>query len=294
MLLGLWITVCWAQDAEQVAEARRLESAIVSLAERNAWSGVEDKYRELSALGIPVSARAHRNGAAAARTLGDATAWRSRLLAAIQAGDEDALDELEGVETAYGRVLILAAGPITLDPAPFSPEPRAAAAFASDSLKAKGSFDGLIPVGTYAWSGPAFSLEAGMGRQLLVTPTELGWVSARWAPLNRAGDEAWRWNGVTLSTAELPGLFRTHPATALWVERAEKRRRSAILLAGGGAGLIGYRLLTVALGTALPATGPLIVGPAVVGLLAAGPVAISGKRARNRAFSVWQEGVDKD
>lgn len=293
MVSALFSLAALAQSPspEALAEARRLESAMESLAERNAWTGAEAKYQALIGLDVPVTTEAHRVGAAAARATGDVASWKARSELVAAAGEHAAFDDLEVIESGFGKIMALGAPPMTMSTPPFSPDARLALAFASARLADAAWFRGMVPAGEYAWEGVSLNVEAGDGRRWLVTSAEVGLVSDPKAAIVAVGPDAWRWNGVSLGEDEVFGLLRSETATAAWVHKAEQRRRTAAILMAGGVGLIGYRAATRAAGIGLDATGPLIVGPAVLALGASVPIWISGSRARRQAFKAWDEEV---
>lgn len=182
-LLGwlLWTTPASAQDP--AAELRRLEGEIRTLAQKNAWSGVDRTYRAMVALEIPLPGADHALAAQAAIADGDALLALLRLRRVVESPEvpddpadatarADAKSALERLATRYGPVsLSVGTGrdPTLLRPeAPFAPDERVAIKRATERLAADRLFRGLLPVGRYVVDGVMFEVVAGDDWQSVV------------------------------------------------------------------------------------------------------------------------------
>ena len=88
-MLVMWAALV-AVAGEAEAEQYRLREELSSLAEKNAWSGVERTYEALEALGLPLSLEDMTLGALAARNEGNMLAALERLQRAVQLAPADA------------------------------------------------------------------------------------------------------------------------------------------------------------------------------------------------------------
>lgn len=169
VILSALIHVAQAGPVE-AAEHRRLADEMKAAAQRSLWSAVDEGYQKVAALeerGEPLSVEDHWLGAQAARALGDIAACRARLDRAARAGgSRDVIAWLEEVDATYGHLRV------NMDPAwtgdravvpaspPFAPDQRAAIDFAGRAL-AVGSFDGLVPAGSYTVAGQPVEVVTG-------------------------------------------------------------------------------------------------------------------------------------
>ncbi len=163
-----------APDPRLLAESTRLQSEMVLLARRSAWSGVDRAYRDLLALGAPLDLEAHDLGAQASRALGDAWGAYQRLLRVIAIGGPEVTGhgEMEGYRTAYGRVTVrrVEETPISLVAAspPFQPDLRLAISYAAEQLATTGGFDGMLPVGAYQLGDHELVVGPGLAPTVLI------------------------------------------------------------------------------------------------------------------------------
>ena len=171
LLVALWAAPAMADEPTwSEAEAVRIASDIRRLAIRNAWEPVEDRYAELVAMGAPIGADLHELGAQAARNRGDAWTAYQRLVKVLAAADDptsDAHGHMATYRDQYGRVAIRRAEDtpiaLTVPTPPFQPDFRLAIAFAAEALLTEGSFDGLLPAGTYVLgAGRTFDVVPGL------------------------------------------------------------------------------------------------------------------------------------
>jgi hypothetical protein len=161
-----------AQDPS-VAERKRLEDELVKLAQRNTWSGVDRTYRSLVELDTPLSVEDHRLGAQAAQTQGDALlAWYRlrRVKQGVRDGEsspsyDTAIEQLETMESSYGLVALYVgdgAVPVLFrEQMPFGQQERDAIVAAQRSVSTTRTFQGLLPVGSYAIDAVKFEVQPG-------------------------------------------------------------------------------------------------------------------------------------
>lgn len=153
------------------AEHTRLSEELRKLAQRNAWSAVETNYEKLEALepsGEVLTFEEVRLGFEAARSLGNMTAARDRIVKAQKLQHNADLDAaLADIDGSYGRVTLTFdkryVGDRNLVPAapPFAPDQRASIAFTIGKLQNKEDYAGLLPAGDYTIDGRAFTVKAG-------------------------------------------------------------------------------------------------------------------------------------
>lgn len=149
-------SVAFAQtnDAAQ-AEYVRLSSEMKRLAEKNAWEGVEMTWGKLQKNGVPPQYEDWYLAAQAARSAGDVTAARTRLLAANEIREErEVMDWLWEIDSSYGKVSLTSdIGTLALEPEamPFHPDRAAAVRFAQAKVTATGVYEGYLPEGRYTF-----------------------------------------------------------------------------------------------------------------------------------------------
>lgn len=176
LLLGLavaWASVAWAGDPVADAEQVRLSQDIKQLTQREAWVGVERKFEELEALGLPLSYDDLYRGACAARALGDAQAVYDRLKAASLVDPRrDVLDWMYAIDSNYAHIELLSdrprGGTLTTSAMPFDPDQRSAVLLAMAKVQREGSFTGLLPRGTYTFLGQTFTVDPGVAQHVEV------------------------------------------------------------------------------------------------------------------------------
>lgn len=169
-----------ALGSAECPEARRLEESIARLAQRNAWSGVERTFHDLTALNAPISGKTYATAAEAARSTGDMRSYQMRLRQA-QAAGADVSEALAGVEATYGSMTITREGKrlrrneqgpdLEVAVMPFAPDERQAVVRAQQILKETGTFSGLLPAGLeYSVNGRSFTVLRGNNPQVAYTP----------------------------------------------------------------------------------------------------------------------------
>src|SRR5262249_23099901 len=129
---------------------------IERLAAKNAWVGVERTFEELLHTGVPPSWDDWWRGAQAARATGDIAAARERLRSANAIREDRAvIDTLWEIDSKFGAVTL------SCDPgsylelqtasSPFDPDLLRAIEFAEAAIHDRCSFNGLLPIGQYAF-----------------------------------------------------------------------------------------------------------------------------------------------
>lgn len=179
--------------ATRDSEAFRLRQEMSSLASRNAWSGVESYFQQLTALGVELTGEDFFLGAQAARSLGNTASYLHRTkLAAARGATAEEIQELEAavdsIEAAYGDVVIThrekrlkkkqAAPPLLREVMPFAPDQRKSIETAQEQLAESGSFIGMLPVGTYQLGGESYDV--------IAKEIGAGAVQMRYAPVERS------------------------------------------------------------------------------------------------------------
>jgi hypothetical protein len=187
--------------ATQSAEVKRLAEEIALLAQRDAWSGVDDAYTKLEDMGdqvfdlipkgLTTAGAIHALGAQASDALGNTKFKQARLVLAkrsletMRPIDEKALrliiESLDTIEKAYGAVAMTprsmptskrqlkrleGRGPKLIrvtQPGEqlLTSDQLRSIEFAAKVIQEKGSFDGLLPVGSYMLAGQSFTVNAG-------------------------------------------------------------------------------------------------------------------------------------
>ena len=148
-------------------EYARLTQELESLAERNAWAGVERTWVKLVATQIAPSFRDLMFAANSARALGDTGAARERLLAAKNLQEDPSVfDWLFEIDQNYGAVR-LECDPgvgwaLTTEQRPFQPDRIRSVEFAAEAVASSCRFEGMLPVGTYDFCGAELVVKAGL------------------------------------------------------------------------------------------------------------------------------------
>ncbi len=176
VLVGLLVLpgAASAKDLSQ-AESDRLSDELDKLANRQVWSGVERKYRELERLGVPMRFEDHVHGATAAREAGDVGRCYERLrLAAAIKPTKDVLNWLWEIDNNYGQVQLVTVpargAELTAAEMPFDPNQRKAVEAAVESAQADGIFVGLLPSGSYTFATQTFQVQPGLAVRIEVSP----------------------------------------------------------------------------------------------------------------------------
>ncbi|MFT4979782.1 MAG: hypothetical protein ACI8S6_005694 [Myxococcota bacterium] len=156
------------------AEHTRLTEEMSRLAGRNAWRGVENSYQkmvELERKGVTLVFQDHFMAAQAASNLGDITATharagRAREVAASPEERQQAAGWMADIEASYGPVVLRVppryADAVTFDVAtmPFNPEHRAVYQKARAAIMSGEGYQGLLPLGQYAFGDQSFEIMA--------------------------------------------------------------------------------------------------------------------------------------
>lgn len=154
------------------AERLRLSDELKSLAQKNAWTGVERKYTELKRTKCELKYEQHAIGAESARNLGKTFEIWERLQAAnaIDAQAE-VTASIAAIEESYGKVEIRGdarhRAPLLRDEMPFAPDQRKSIEYAMEFIGGTGSFKGMLPLGSYRIADKDFTVEAGGDWQVI-------------------------------------------------------------------------------------------------------------------------------
>lgn len=157
------------------AEHERLVDEMETLVQRQVWSGVERKYKEMEKLDIELTQEDHLHGAYAARELGDMEAVYDRLKKAASIDPtKEVIDWLWEIDSNYGHVELITvpnrSTELTIDEMPFDTSQRKAVEIAIGEAKDEGTFTGMIPKGNYTFAGQPFTIEPGIGVRIEVSP----------------------------------------------------------------------------------------------------------------------------
>ena len=134
----------------------RLQGQLVDLVEGESWADAEDAFRSLITSGAPLQQEDWLNGGRAAWALGNITAARDRLMGAQRVDhDDDVAAWLDQINKDYGWVRLFCDDPLDVGLASLeattNTDGQRSLAFAADRIDGTGRFEGLLPVGTYAF-----------------------------------------------------------------------------------------------------------------------------------------------
>jgi hypothetical protein len=160
------VTQAYADDAAKMGEKLRLEEELKKLAQRNAWAGVERKYLELLRLKIDLPFEDHEMGAQSAGSLGKTYAVYERLLRAQELEDRvDINNSIAHIDANFGRIDIQGhekrRPDLNPDIMPFAPDQRKSIEWARQVIKNTGSFNGMLPAGSYSVCSQEFTVAPG-------------------------------------------------------------------------------------------------------------------------------------
>jgi|GEM_PF-4708222 len=144
------------------AEIRRITADMKSLAQRNAWSGVERAYKQMLELDGQIPGEVHALAAQAAQTAGDVRETQMRYRKAKAAG-YDADLALASIDDNFISAYIStqaqrpksdkkaeAGAPVlSIASMPFAPNARKAIEFAQKEFAKSWAFNGMLPHGSY-------------------------------------------------------------------------------------------------------------------------------------------------
>jgi len=169
LLLSLNSALAQSSGHERLAEYERLSQEMTRLASRNAWEGVERAYQDLLETAIPPTAEEYHLGAQAAAKLGDVSSTRARLVLALEVLDsQEFRDWIHAIDSNYGPVS-LKGDPgrveLSVEQMPFDPGKAAAIAFAQTQIAETGSFEGLLPGGTFQFGQMSLKVRPGVHTQ---------------------------------------------------------------------------------------------------------------------------------
>jgi hypothetical protein len=167
--------------AAQTAEARRLHDELSKLASKGAWDGVERKFVELMALGVPLDPADVVLGAQSSMQSGDVQTALDRLEHA--ADDPAAVALREQLLATYVRVTLRTEPVVetSLDMAqlPLAPDQRAVVKRAMAQVAETGAYDGWLPAGGYEFAGAQITVERGADPIELVRDMSWGGKNVR-------------------------------------------------------------------------------------------------------------------
>lgn len=150
---------------EALATYRQLAWELHQLAKRDAWSGVERTYIHMVELGLDIGRDDHMLGATSSATIGDVAETLKRLRAAHALGESrEVIEWMYRLDTKYGAVRIVDERKKRPDfestTSHFMPDANKAVQFATRQLES-GTFEGLLPAGTYRYGREDFDVVVG-------------------------------------------------------------------------------------------------------------------------------------
>ena len=152
-------------DPELAAECKRIREEMMTLAQQEAWSGVERHYQQILAIersGGLINGNDHMLAASASASRGDLDELVVRLTSAVDAGSaEKAQVWLETLmtQTAIIEIKLQVAGAVAIKPSTFIVDQSYSAALrkAEQELLRTGEYIGRLPIGTYTIVSNAYS-----------------------------------------------------------------------------------------------------------------------------------------
>jgi len=158
------------------AEVARLTARMNTLAQKNAWSGVERTYDDLVQAGAHVDRPTLLLAAEAARHRGDVLSRMARLVEArYRQDDPKVAGAIDDLSSTFGRVQLSGPGALEAGQTPFRPDAQQAVVFAQQELAREQRFDGYLPGGSYTFAGKAFQVTPGEPTVVVSTlPKEQG------------------------------------------------------------------------------------------------------------------------
>jgi hypothetical protein len=182
-----------SSDATDSAEYKRLREELDRLAKRNAWTGVERTFQLMVETGVTPTFDDYKVAAHAAQNLGSIQDARDRLRAATMLReDKEVLDWLWSIDSSYGKVF-LAGDPgeyaLLIETPPFDPTQARALQFAVDAVERTGTFEGLLPKGTYLFGPHKIEVRPQVSQVRVDVRSESGVRKSKKAE-KRAGDPA--------------------------------------------------------------------------------------------------------
>jgi hypothetical protein len=150
-------TPAFAAPGDDAARAEyvRLSAELKRLSEKNAWTGVERTYQAILETGVDPTYDDYFYAAHAARSFGDVTAARDRLLLANDIREErEVMDWLWEIDSSYGKVALMSdPGTHALEPdaMPFHPDRAATVQYAQQQITETGAYEGFLPEGEYSF-----------------------------------------------------------------------------------------------------------------------------------------------
>lgn len=165
-------------SAGAAAEYKRLHEELDRLAKRNAWTGAERTYQAMLQTGAPMQFDDLKIGAQVAMAFGDIAVVRERLEAASKLReDREVIESLFAIDQSYGRVS-LAGDPgeveLVVDTPPFDPTYARAIENAVERVRQTGTFEGLLPRGSYTFAGRQVAVGPGVSTPRIDVRSDAG------------------------------------------------------------------------------------------------------------------------
>ena len=161
-LLIVWLGTPAMADPVANAEYFRLQSEMISLADRNAWTGVEKAFRACATLQPKLTFEDYLLGAFSAQATGDIHQTRERLWSAHQIKeDKTVIDWLWNIDTQYVQIRIRTNRDETLTYTghDFYPQMPKLLKKAQETLNLTSQFQGYLLPGTYQVGNRTFDVD---------------------------------------------------------------------------------------------------------------------------------------
>ncbi len=169
-----------AEQAAAQAELVRLQGQLRSLASRGHWTGVDEIYQRMAELEhVKPDLEDHLRGIEAAEALGRPDLAWPRVNAALTLSDSaDLIERHARLGIFYGEIELTVAKDVSpagltlsMVDMPLDPAQRRVVETAQTSLRATGSYAGLLPLGQYAVGGSTFDIVGGPSESVVIQPS---------------------------------------------------------------------------------------------------------------------------
>lgn len=180
-------------ESARAAEYKRLHEELSRLVKRNAWAGAERTFQSMIETGVEPRFNDLKMAAQVATAFGKIHVAHDRLMQASKAQeDREIIDSLWAIDENYGRVYLAGdPGKVTLKAkvTPFDPTQARAVEHAVESVEKTGMFEGLLPAGTYLFSGREVNVRPRVSQQRIDLRSDEGLRKSRRAQKRAERDD---------------------------------------------------------------------------------------------------------
>jgi hypothetical protein len=164
-----------ANEFADQAEYERISSEMEKVGKKEIWVAVDKYFKDIEKLEVEIQFDHYVLGAQASQELGDILECRKRLDKALDLKPkrQKIRQWYTTIENDYGHVTLSTSKKdafLERKDAVMDPVQAKAISFAQEKLAKKGKFEGLLPIGSYDFTGQKFLLEAGIAVQLDISP----------------------------------------------------------------------------------------------------------------------------